>query len=169
MPAARPASILRYLEPLNLTLSRYEINTPKRVAAFLAQLAHESGSLTYVREIGTGEAYDVGKLAKRLGNTPEDDGDGERYKGRGLIQITGLSNYKALSKALSYDFVTNPEHLERPVAATMSAGWFWDQMNLNPLADEDDFVKITKRINGGYNGMPDRVKHWDRCKKVLGE
>jgi putative chitinase len=143
-------------------MEMYDINTPKRQAAFLAQLAHESGSLRYVKEIASGEAYEG---RKSLGNT--EPGDGVRFKGRGLIQITGRANYKAVGDALDYDFITNPEHLERPGAAAMSAGWFWDKRNLNALADVDDFKKITKLINGGYTNYPDRLQHWERIKKIL--
>lgn len=174
MPAAAEANIDKFLAPLNVTLQKYSIDTPKRAAAFLAQLAHESGSLRYVREIDTGEAYDVGKLAVDLGNTPEDDGDGEMYKGRGLIQITGKKNYKALSIALNYDFLKNPADLEKPGAAAMSAGWFWNMRNLNKYADSNDFLKISKLINGVNrktglpNGWEDRLQKWSICKKALG-
>lgn len=153
---------MRYLEPLNLTLEKYEINTPKRVAAFLAQIAHESGSFRYVKELASGEAYEG---RKDLGNVLP--GDGQRFKGRGLIQITGRNNYRNVGTALGYDFIKDPSGLEKPGAAVMSAGWFWDRAKLNKLADEEDFVTITKRINGGYNGMVDRVKHWNNCVKVL--
>jgi putative chitinase len=170
LPYAKDADISKFLSPLNLTFEKYKINTPKRIAAFLAQIAHESGSLKYVEEIASGSAYDTGRLAKILGNTPEDDGDGERYKGRGLIQITGRTNYEAVGKALHYDFINQPEHLKLPGAATLSAGWFWDSRKLNNLADlgtEEAFNKITKKINGGYNGKEDRLKHWERCKEAL--
>lgn len=168
MPSATEANIDKFLTPLNITIQKYEINTPKRLAAFLAQLAHESGSLRYVRELATGSAYDVGKLAVDLGNTPEDDGDGEMYKGRGLIQITGKKNYRALSVALNYDFIKDPAGLEKPGAAAMSAGWFWNLRKLNKLADENNFERITRLINGGLNGYDDRLKKWAICKKALG-
>lgn len=165
LPFATEANIKKYLTPLNLTCEKYSINTPKRISAFLAQIAHESGSLRYVRELASGDAYDT---RTDLGNTPEIDGDGAKYKGRGLIQVTGKANYKALSVALNFDFVNEPEKLELPGAATMSAGWFWNLRGLNALADVDDFRKITKRINGGYNGWDDRVKHWGRCRLAFG-
>lgn len=163
MPFAKIENIKKFLTPLNLTMDKYEINTPKRQAAFLAQLAHESGSLKYVEEIATGHAYEG---RKDLGNIQP--GDGVRFKGRGLIQITGRSNYEYLSKALNYDFIADPESLEKPGAAAMSAGWFWTLKKLNDLADKDDFKKITKLINGGYNGLKDRAEHWYRCQKALG-
>lgn len=168
MPFANDGNILRFCTPLNLTLAKYEINTPRRVAAFLAQLAHESGSLRYVEELASGEAYEG---RRDLGNT--EAGDGVRFKGRGLIQITGRANYESLGHALNYDFIKDPEALEKPGAAAMSAGWFWYLKDLNRLADIDAFEKISARINGVNrttgkpNGMEDRLKHWDNCKKAL--
>jgi putative chitinase len=162
LPSAKPTNIDLYLNPLNATLEKFEINNPKRVAAFLAQLAHESGSFKYVEELATGTAYEG---RKDLGNT--EPGDGVRFKGRGLIQITGRANYKAVGEALDYDFIENPEHLERPGAACMSAGWFWKTRGLNELADGDWFEKITRKINGGTNGLLDRLQHWERIKKVI--
>jgi putative chitinase len=171
--AAMPSSGKRaeiFLAPLNAAMEEFEINTPARQAAFLAQIAHESGSLRYVRELASGAAYDTGRLAERLGNTPEDDGDGERYRGRGLIQITGTANYSACSAALygnSQHLLDHPELLELPDAACRSAAWFWWSRSLNDLADVGEFLKITKRINGGTNGLEDRIAHWERAKKVL--
>lgn len=162
MPFAKDENIQKFLTPLNLTLDKYQINTPRRVAAFLAQLAHESGSLRYVREIASGEAYEG---RKDLGNT--EPGDGVKFRGRGLVQITGRANYEALSAALHYDFIKDPEALEKPGAAAMSAGWFWYLKDLNRYADIDAFTKITQRINGGLNGIDDRLKHWQRCKQAL--
>jgi putative chitinase len=177
IPLASATNIERFLKPINDTLKKYAINTPLRIAAFIAQVAHESGSLRYVRELATGEAYDIGKKALSLGNTPEDDGDGERYKGRGLIQITGRTNYEALGKALQYDFITHPEHLELPGAAAMSAGWFWNSRNLNQYADlgtDEAFLTISKKINGVNratglpNGWDDRLHRYITCKNALG-
>ncbi len=159
-----------FLEPLNRAMDEFEIDTPLRQAAFLAQLAHESGSLRYVRELASGAAYDTGRLAERLGNTPEDDDDGERYKGRGLIQITGTDNYRACSAALFGDpqhLLDHPELLEQPDLAARSAGWFWKSRGLNLDADLMDFRQITRRINGGFNGMDDRLAYYDRAKGVL--
>ena len=156
-----------FLDPLNRAMAEFEINTPLRQAAFLAQVAHESGNLRYVRELASGAAYDTGRLAERLGNTPEDDGDGERYRGRGLIQITGTDNYRACSVALFGDgqhLLDHPELLEQPDLAARSAGWFWWSRGLN---DETDFRVITKRINGGYNGMEDRLVHYNQARLVL--
>ena len=165
LPFAKRSNIEKFIDPLNLTFEKYEINTPERVAAFLAQIAHESGSLRYVEEIASGKAYE-GRVD--LGNTLP--GDGVKFNGRGLIQITGRYNYYAVGLALNYDFITNPEHLSLPGAACFSAGWFWNKRKLNELADvgtSESFRKITKLINGGYNGLADRVKHWKICKKAL--
>lgn len=162
MPQATEANIQKFVEPLTKAMAKYEINTPRRQAAFLAQLAHESGSLRYVEELASGEAYE-GRAD--LGNT--EPGDGKRFKGRGLIQITGRANYQALSSALNYDFIKEPKKLELPGAAALSAGWFWFTKGLNRLSDIDAFEKITRRINGGINGYADRLKHWEACRKAL--
>lgn len=161
---------MTFLVPLNRAMAEFGIDTPARQAAFLAQVAHESGSLRYVRELADGEAYDTGRLAQRLGNTPEDDGDGPRYKGRGLIQITGRDNYRACSAALFGDpehLLDHPEILEQPDHACRSAAWFWHSRGLNSYADRAEFERITRIINGGTNGMEDRLAHWDRALKVL--
>lgn len=156
--------------------NRFGIKTAKQCAMFLAQVAHESGEFRYVEEIASGAAYDTGKLAVALGNTPEADGDGQKYKGRGFIQITGRSNYKACSEALYtgkndghsvHRLLTKPELLEEPIAAAFSAAWFWHWKKLNPYADRGDIHGCTRRINGGLNGIADRIKYWERAKKVL--
>lgn len=157
-----------FLEPLNEAMRWADINTPKRMAAFLAQIAHESGELRYVRELASGEAYDTGRLAARLGNTAEADGDGQRFKGRGLIQITGRANYEAASEALEVDFVANPELMETPHYAAMVSAWFWMDRSLGLVADRGDFERLTRRINGGLNGYTDRLRYWAKAKEVLG-
>jgi putative chitinase len=151
-------------------MAEFEINTPARQAAFLAQIGHESGQLLYVRELASGSAYDVGDLARRLGNTPEDDGDGERLKGRGLIQITGHDNYLACSMALFGDdrLLHFPELLEDARNACRSAGWFWRSRRLNELADVCNFRLITKRVNGGYNHYKKRLALYYAAIKHLG-
>ncbi|KPA87689.1 putative chitinase, partial [Pseudomonas asplenii] len=108
-------------------------------------------------------------LAARLGNTPAADGDGQRYRGRGLIQITGRSNYRQCSVALFGDerLLQQPELLEQPQWAAESAAWFWQQQGLNELADADQFNSITRRINGGLNGLEDRLQIWARARAVL--
>jgi len=167
LPHATIDNLKRFYDPILETCTEYEINTPKRISGFIAQLAVESGSLKYVREIYSGEKYDVGKLAVKLGNTPEDDGDGERYKGRGLIQITGLANYKKLSRDLNVDFVNKPELLELPQYATLSAGWYWNDRKLNKLADDGNFAGICTSVNGSWNGWEERLRNWYRCKEAF--
>ena len=161
------ANIDKFIYPLNAAMTQYGIATPAVIAAFLAQIGHESGQLRWVEELASGAAYDTGKLAEKLGNSTEKDGDGQRYKGRGLIQITGKYNYKLASKALGYDFVKEPQKLSLPEYATKSAAWFWADRKLNQLAERGDFYGITKRINGGLNGIDDRLEIWNRAKKVL--
>ena len=158
-----------FLPHLNTAMARRGINSPHRVAAFLAQIGHESGQLLYVRELASGAAYDAGTLAERLGNTPAADGDGQRYRGRGLIQITGRSNYRSASLALFGDerLLQQPELLEHPEWAAESAAWFWESRGLNTLADARDFNRITRRINGGLNGLADRLALWGKAREVL--
>jgi putative chitinase len=171
LPGARPVAGL-FLSALNTAMSRFQIGQPKRIAAFLAQVGHESGELRYVRELGSDQylsKYDTGILAARLGNTPEADGDGQKYRGRGLIQITGRRNYLACSQALFGDdrLLGQPQLLEQPQWACESAAWFWQSNGLNELADKDQFTTITRRINGGLNGLEDRLQVWARAKSVL--
>lgn len=156
---------------LNAAMGRFGIVTPGRQAAFIAQIGHESGQLRYVRELGSNAylaKYDTGKLAARLGNTPAADGDGQKYRGRGLIQITGLDNYLRCGEALGLDLVNHPELLEQPQHAAASAAWYWQKEGLNTLADRGAFETITRRINGGLNGLDDRLELWARARKVLG-
>jgi putative chitinase len=152
-----------YAEPLTITMSEFDINTPQRQAAFLANIAHESGSLRYVEEIASGDAYEG---RKDLGNTQP--GDGRRFKGRGLPQITGRDNYRACGQALGLDLLSNPDLLEQPIPAARSAGWFWKTKNLAPLADADKFGSLCRIWNGGYNGIDDRIQHWLRIRRCLG-
>lgn len=150
---------------LNKTMEQYEINTPLRQAMFLAQLAHESGSFRYVRELASGRAYEG---RKDLGNT--ENGDGVKFKGRGLIQITGKANYMKLSKAIFGDEQTllkDPLLLETPQYATLSAGWYWDTRHLNVKADAGDVLGTTKAINGGTNGLQDRINFYAKAISVL--
>lgn len=166
-----PSRVPLWVAPLTAAMARYEINTPQRQAHFLAQVGHESGGFLYVRELGGDKylsKYDTGSLAKRLGNTPEADGDGQKYRGRGLIQVTGLANYRAAAKALGLDLLNHPELLEQLDNAAMSAGWFWKTHGLNELADKGDIVAVTRRINGGTNGLEDRKARYTRAAKALG-
>lgn len=154
-----------FLGPINDAMDEFGIDTPMRQAAFLAQIAHESGSLRYVKELASGAAYE-GRAD--LGNT--ETGDGVRFKGRGLIQITGRANYRAVSKALYGDDETlqrHPELLEDVVPACRSAAWFWWSHGLNTLADIGAFHAITRAINGGYNGYDERLAYFQRATAVL--
>jgi putative chitinase len=161
MPYAGPRAVL-FLSGLNATMLEFNINTPLRQAAFLAQVGHESGQLKYLKELASGAAYEG---RKALGNTQA--GDGMRYKGRGLIQITGRANYQACGTALGIDLINRPELLETPLLACRSAGWFWSAHGLNELADKGDQVAVTKRINGGTNGLADRLALFAVAVKVL--
>ncbi len=164
MPAAGPRASV-FLIPLNEAMDEVESNTPERQAAFLAQVAHESGSLRYVEEIASGKAYEG---RGDLGNTSP--GDGVRYKGRGLLQITGRANYAEASAALFGDrdiLLAEPTILSEPAHAARSAAWFWHSRRLNELADGGKFEVITKRINGGLNGYADRLAYYLRAQQVL--
>lgn len=145
IPAATWANIDKFLSPLNQAMEDHNINTPMRIAHFLAQIAWESASLKYVEEIASGAAYEG---RKDLGNT--EPGDGVRFKGRGLIQITGRANYKKYGDSLGLDFTHDWKWrlMAEPFYAADSAAWFWETHGLNELADKDEFTKITKIING---------------------
>lgn len=162
--AGRQAGV--FVTALNVAMSRYAIVTPLRIAAFIAQVGHESGQLRYVREIWGPTAQQAGYEGRAdLGNTVK--GDGSKYRGRGLIQITGRANYEACGEALGLDLINRPELLEQPPHAAMSAAWFWSTKGLNTLADKWEFVKITRRINGGINGLEDRQRLYAQAQKVL--
>ena len=168
----------KFLIFLNDTCIKFDISTPIRQLCFLAQVGHESGGLFFTEELASGAAYEG---RKNLGNTQP--GDGIRFKGRGLIQITGRANYKAVGDALAVDLIKNPTLLggknvnkcspDQLKNAAMSAGWFWNSRKLNDLADKiniskpvdtganlDNFVLITKKINGGTNGLHDRLNRY---------
>lgn len=156
-----------FAAPLNAAMAAYGINTPARQAAFIAQIAHESGQLHYTRELWGPTAAQRGYEGRAgLGNTQS--GDGSRFKGRGLIQITGRANYAACGAALGLPLLEKPELLEQPDGACKSAAWFWKTHGLNELADAGAFITITKRINGGTNGLADRQAFWARAKTVMG-
>ena len=164
--------VAAFLPALNTAMANWEIDHPKRIAAFLAQVGHESGQLRYVKELGSDRylaRYGTGSLALRLGNTPEADGDGQRYCGRGLIQVTGRNNYQACSRALFGDerLLAQPQMLEQPRWACESAAWFWHSRGLNALADQGEFNRITRHINGGLNGLSERLDLWARAREVL--
>lgn len=145
----------------------FEITAPTRLAAFLAQVGHESGGFVYTREIwGPTEAQKRYEGRKDLGNTQP--GDGSRYRGRGLIQITGRANYEAVARALGIDCVRRPELLEQPEHAARASAWWWAAHGCNELADAGDFVALTRRVNGGTTGLADRLDRWERAKLALG-
>ena len=152
----------------------FGIDTPLRVAHYLAQVFHESGALRYTTEIASGAAYDTGQKAISLGNTPEKDGDGQKYKGRGYIQLTGRRNYENFSKSdmCTEDVVAHPEMVAKFPLNQVASMWFWSEHGLSEKADRDngqntDDVcrKITKAINGGYNGLSQRLYYLRRFKK----
>ncbi|PAA14442.1 glycoside hydrolase family 19 protein [Pseudomonas fragi] len=155
-----------FVPVLNAAMMHYQIIGPRRVAAFIAQIGHESGQLKYVKEIwGPTAAQAKYEGRKDLGNIVA--GDGSKYRGRGLIQITGRDNYMDCGEGLGLDLIKQPELLEKPQHAGMSAAWFWATNGLNTLADAGKFDAITQRINGGQNGAADRQALYARALKVL--
>ena len=165
-----PERAAAWLPHIEAACAEWGIDTPGRQAAFLAQIGHESGGLRYVVEVwGPTPAQLTYEGRKGLGNT--EPGDGSRYRGRGLIQITGRSNYEQVTRALGVDFVDTPEALQTPEHAARSAAWFWSSRNLNALADTVDLVgfeAITKKINGGLNGQTDRLRLYRAACKAFG-
>jgi len=178
-------------------LPDYDINTPQRIAAFVAQCAHESGGFTALKENLNYKAVTLRKIfpkyfpddaianqyaslpnkqeaiankvyASRMGNGDESSGDGYRYCGRGLIQLTGKNNYQAFADSLEMDVEDVPEYLATFEGAAQSACWFWESNNLNQWADKGDILTLTKRINGGTIGLDDRIKHYQHALHVLG-
>jgi putative chitinase len=181
----------KWFEPLQETFEKYEINTVQRQASFIGQCAHESGNfktlqenLNYsaeglmktwpsrfpTKEIADQYARQPAKIAGkvyngRLGNTSEEEAS--MYLGRGLIQLTGRENYANCGTALGVDFVGSPALLVEPKYAALSAGWFFNKKGLNALADASDIETMTKRINGGFNGLDDRLAKTDKALRVL--
>jgi putative chitinase len=194
LPDCRKQEIEAFHEDLNEAMEEFEINTPRRMAAFLAQCAHESGNFRTVRENLNYSADGLKKIfpkyfkdrdasqyhrqpekianvvySGRMGNGDEASGDGWRFCGRGLIQLTGKTNYEHCGEALEVDVVGDPKWLETPEGASWSAAWFWDSRDLNDLADAGDIKMITKRINGGFIGLEDRIEHYETALEALGE
>ena len=158
-PASR---IEKFIDPINDVCERYQINTLERCRMFLAQSGHESGQLRYMEELSSGAAYEG---RRDLGNTQT--GDGEKYKGRGVIQITGRNNYLLCSLSLDLPLLEKPELLAQLPWAVLSAGWYWNNCNLNSYCDKGDFEGLTKRINGGLNGYADRVLLYKRAIEAI--
>ena len=151
---------------LFVAADRFAINTPAREAAFLAQLAHESGGLHYWEEIASGSAYEN---RRDLGNTQI--GDGRKYKGRGPIQLTGRANYRKAGAVLGLNLEEHPEQVATHGIGCLVAAWFWSDKQLNVLADEateDAYRRITRRINGGYTGWQDRLTYYKRARMAYG-
>jgi putative chitinase len=183
----------QWVEPLNETFARFDISTPFRQAAFIGQAGHESGNFTRLSE---GLSYSAERLmviwpkrfpnmeiaqkyarnpkalannvyANRMGNRDEASGDGFRFAGAGLFQLTGHSNFYHAGQALGEDFVMQPELVKTPRFAALTAGWFWDTHKLNQYADSRDYKMMTKKINGAYIGLADREKHINHALAVL--
>lgn len=165
---ANDSDAAKFLPYINSAIRKYDINNDKRILAFLSQIGHESAHLRTTTEYADGSAYEGNA---NLGNTQV--GDGKKFRGRGLIQITGRSNYNQVSKALGKDFINNPELLAQPKYAAEASAWWWKNRGLNEIADtmnvkkplsdiknESAFKQITKRINGGYNGLEQRKNNW---------
>ena len=183
----------QWVEPLNETFARFDIMNPLRKASFIGQAGHESGNFTKLSE---GLSYSAERLmviwpkrfpnmeiaqkyarnpkalannvyANRMGNRDEASGDGFRFSGAGLFQLTGHANFYHAGKALGEDFVMNPDLVATPMYAALTAGWFWDTHKLNQYADSQDYKTMTKKINGGFIGLADREKHIAHALSVL--
>ncbi|MEB0167940.1 glycoside hydrolase family 19 protein [Pseudomonas sp. CCC4.4] len=191
LPNAGPVAGV-FVSALNTAMGKYQIITPLRIAAFLAQAGHESGQLLHLVENlnygATGllatwpDHFTVALAAQvarqpeaianiaygsRMGNGPTQTGDGWKYRGRGLFQVTGWAGYQACGSALALDLLTHPELLEQPIYAALSAAWFWASNGLNTLADAEQFTQITQKINGGQVGAADRVALYNTAMGVL--
>lgn len=181
-----------YVEPLNKVFEKFEINTPSRIAMFLAQVGHESGGLTrtsenlnykaerlsqifpkYFRDVDPHDyAKNPEKIANRvysnrMGNGDEHSGDGYKFRGRGLIQLTGRDNYESFAEDMEMDLDAAVQYLSTPEGAAMSAGWFWDQHDLNDWADKNDVKTVTKKINGGTIGLEEREELFEEALGVF--
>jgi len=179
---------------LSQALPDYDINTPQRVAAFLAQCGHESGGFTAIKEnlnykaeslvrvwpkyfpnmdVANEYAHNQEKIANRayanrMGNGPEESGDGYRFCGRGLIQLTGRSNYQAFADSIQEDINNLPDYLATFEGCVQSACWFWEANNLNQYADNGDLLTMTKKINGGTLGLDDRTERYKKALQIMG-
>lgn len=192
-PRTRVDVLERYVDPLINICEKYEINTPERVAMFLAQIGHESAGLSvvqenlnyradrlavvfpkYFRDVNPNDyARNPEKIANRvyanrMGNGPESSGDGYRYSGKGLVQLTGKSNYSAFADYVGMDLDEVIEYLITPEGATESAAWFWTTNNLNQWADNQDILTVTRKINGGTHGLEDRTRLFNLGMSLLG-
>jgi len=192
-PQAKSQHLEKFLEGINETFEHFEINTPQRCAMFLAQTAHESGNFATTQEnlnysakglmgifkkyfptVDSTISYERKPerianrvYANRMGNGSESSGEGYKYRGRGLIQLTGKDNYTNCGRALGLDLVSNPDQVADNPVAVLSAGWFWDTRKLNTWADQNDVLTVTKKINGGTIGLNDRTAHYHHILEVL--
>ena len=163
---ARADRAVAFTAHINEALEVFQINTPARAAAFLAQVGHESGGLRWLTELwGPTPAQTRYEGRKDLGNVQT--GDGFKYRGRGLIQTTGRHNYTVTGKALNLDLVSNPGLLSLPQNAAMSAGYFWESNGLNEMADTGSVERVTRRVNGGVNGLHERIALHTAALQVL--
>jgi len=161
-PNAADWIVAGIVDTMPSAIDRAKLTTDRRLAHFLAQLAHESAGFRTTEEYASGAAYEG---RRDLGNTQP--GDGRRFKGRGLIQVTGRANARRMSKVLGQDFESNPELLRRFPWAMLTAAVFWDDHRLNDYADADNVLTVTRRINGGTNGLADRKLYLARAKRAL--
>ena len=191
--STRESVVDKYVDPLNAVLEKFEINTPQRIAMFLAQIGHESGGLNvveenlnyrperlaqifprYFRDVDVNAyAHNPQKIASRvygnrMGNGNEASGDGYKFRGRGLIQLTGHDNYALFAASMDMPIDEVVDYLQTPEGAAMSAGWFWNKNNLNQFADNDDVVGATRRINGGTNGLAERQAVYQEALTIFG-
>lgn len=181
------------VEPLNAAMQHFDISTVQRAACFLSQVGHESGGFRAIVENLNYSADGLRKVfgkyfptadlanayarkpekianrvyANRMGNGPENSGDGWRYRGRGMIQLTGKHNYELFAKAMKMSLADTAAYLETREGAAMSAGWYWDVRGLNAMADQGLFKKMTITINGGLNGYDDRLAHYEKARTLL--
>lgn len=192
-PKASEQNLRRFVTAINAATREFGIDSQRRVAGFLAQCAHESGLFARTLEnlnysapgllITFPKYFDKASAAafarqperiankaysNRLGNGPESSGDGWRFRGRGLIQLTGRENYENCGKALGKDLIQDPSYLETPEGAARSAGWFWRSRNINRAADSDNIVLMTKLVNGSDLGLKERTHYYEDAKRVLG-
>jgi putative chitinase len=186
--------VREFVAPLNEVMDFYEINTPERISMFLAQVGHESAGMTARKENLNYSAQGLNKIfpkyfiragrdanayarkpekianvvyANRMGNGNEESGDGYRYRGRGLIQLTGKNNYEAFASDMEISLEEAVVWLETPDGAAWSAGWFWDSRELNDWADKEDILTVTKKINGGTIGLADRTSHFNEALTIF--
>ena len=193
-PKTKASVLTKYVQPLNIVGQHYGLfDNPKRMAAFLAQVAHESGAFNFTKEglnysaqgltktfkkyfptLASARPYarNPAKIANKvyanpMGNGPENSGDGYKFCGRGLIQLTGKNNYTLFARSIGKSLDEAIAYLETAEGAVASAAWFWDANKLNIYADKGDFVGLTRRINGGTIGLADRKHHYDIALKAL--